>query len=244
MLRYALLALLSRRSLSGYELTKRFYGSVAFCWHAHQSQIYSELTRLERAGAVSSKLETQRTRPNRKIFTLTEPGRAELTAWLRTPEPALALKDEWLIRFWAVDLLAPEDARTLLLSCRRLHEDRLRAYRGLLRTLRREHGSLERTTHETLVGPYLCLQQGVWHEEMYIRWCRWAAARLAARRRRPRPRRTQDVIDLHAAVKIARSGDGSRASSVRAPERPSDGGDRVIGGAGARRMNRRVKGRG
>jgi non-ribosomal peptide synthetase component F len=49
-LRYALLALLSRRSLTGYELTKRFYGSVAFCWHAHQSQIYADLADSPRDG--------------------------------------------------------------------------------------------------------------------------------------------------------------------------------------------------
>ena len=48
MLTHALLALLSRRSLTGYHPTKRFYGSVAFCWHAHPSQIYTELARLER----------------------------------------------------------------------------------------------------------------------------------------------------------------------------------------------------
>jgi len=202
MLSQALLAILSRRSLAGYELTKRFYGSVAFCWHAHPSQIYAELKRLERRGLVSAKREPQTRRPTKTVYTLTEDGREALVAWVRAPERALALKDEWLLRIWAVDLLGRNEARALLDACHRLHEERLRTYRALLRALTREHGPVERTVHETLVGPYLCLQQGIWHEEMYTRWCRWAAARLAVRRRR-RGRSAPRPVDLHVVVKGA-----------------------------------------
>jgi DNA-binding PadR family transcriptional regulator len=204
MLRYALLALLSRRPLSGYDLTQRFYGSVAFCWHAHPSQIYSELKALEGAGWVAAKAEPGGSRPRRKTFTISEPGLQALVTWLRRPESVLALNDEWLIRFWAVDLLDSREARELLTARRRLHEERLAAYRALLRTLRREHGSIEQTDHETLVGPYLCLQQGLWHEEMYIRWCRWAGRRLQARQRTRRPRSDSDTVDLHTVVKLTR----------------------------------------
>ena len=195
---------MSRRSLTGYELTKRFYGSVAFCWHAHQSQIYAELDRLDRSGWVSARREAGAVRPPRRVYALTGQGRAALVDWLRTPEPELALKDEWLLRVWAVDLLAPGDARALLAACRRLHEERLGAYVTLMAKLRREHGPVERTAHEALVGPYLCLQQGIWHEEMYVRWCRWATARLSARRRRPRSRAAQQSVDLHSVVAPSR----------------------------------------
>jgi DNA-binding PadR family transcriptional regulator len=201
MLGHALLALLSRRSLTGYELTKRFYGSVAFCWHAHPSQVYSELKRLDRRRLISAKVERGPSRPTKTVYTLTEAGRETLIGWLRDPEPALALKDAWLLRVWAVDLLAPAEARALLDGCRRLHAERLGTYRRLLDALVEEHGPLERTRHETLIGPYLCLQQGIWHEEMYLRWCRWAAARLAARRRRRRRPAPGHAVDLHAVVK-------------------------------------------
>jgi DNA-binding PadR family transcriptional regulator len=203
MLSRALLALLSRRSLTGYDLTKRFYGSVAFCWHAHQSQIYTELGQLAERGWVTAKREVGSARPNRRVYTLTEPGREALVTWLRTPESALALKDPWLLRIWAVDLLRPEEARTLLDACRRLHEERRQTYRSITRVLERGHGGVDETRHTTLVGPYLCLQQGIWHEEMYIRWCRWAQGRLAARSRRGRPRRRRASVDLHTVIKRA-----------------------------------------
>jgi DNA-binding PadR family transcriptional regulator len=205
MLGHALLALLSRRPLTGYELTKRFYGSVAFCWHAHPSQVYAELKRLDRRGMTSATVERGASRPTKTVYRLTEAGRDALTAWLRDAEPALALKDAWLLRVWAVDLLAPAEARALLDGCRRLHAERLDTYRRLLRALVDEHGPLERTRHDTLVGPYLCLQQGIWHEEMYLRWCRWAAARLAGRQRRRRRPAPAPAVDLHAVVKVARA---------------------------------------
>jgi DNA-binding PadR family transcriptional regulator len=207
-LAYALLAILSRRPLTGYDLTRRFYGSVAFCWHAHQSQIYGELGRLERLGWVAAKAEVAGRRSLRKAFAITEPGRAALIAWLGAPPAALQLKDEWLLRVWAVDLLRPLQAAALLAACRRQHEERLRTYRALIRALEREHDTLVRTRHETLVGPYLCLQQGVWHEEMYVRWCRWAAGRLAARARRRGGRRAPPPADLHAVVQRARRAPG------------------------------------
>jgi PadR family transcriptional regulator AphA len=203
-LTHALLALLSRRSLTGYDLTKRFYGSVAFCWHAHPSQIYTELARLGRRGWVTAKRQPGGARPNRRVYMLTEGGREALVAWLRDSETSLALKDSWLLRIWAVDLLRPDEARALLAACRRLHDERLHTYRRLFKALEREHGRVEATVHDALVGPYLCLQQGIWHEEMYIRWCRWATARLAARTRRGAPRRRRVTVDLHAVVRRTR----------------------------------------
>ena len=195
---------MSRCPLSGYDLTKRFYGSVAFCWHAYPSQIYAELGRLKRRGLVAAKEEAPIRGAARRVYTLTEAGRDALVGWLRTPETSLDLKDDWLLRIWAVDHLRPDEARALLAACRALHAERLSTYREILRTLHREHGPARRTRHDALVGPSLCLQQGIWHEEMYIRWCRWASAQLSARsRRRERRRRTRSV-DLHALVMGAR----------------------------------------
>ena len=46
-LAYAILELLERKSLSGYDVKKRFLGSLAFGWHAHVSQLYPTLRQLE-----------------------------------------------------------------------------------------------------------------------------------------------------------------------------------------------------
>src|SRR3990172_11811440 len=51
----ALLGLLARRPLTGYEILKRFTRSVVFFWHAKRSQIYAELKRIERLRFGSSR---------------------------------------------------------------------------------------------------------------------------------------------------------------------------------------------
>ena len=55
----ALLGLLARRPLTGYEILKRFTRSVVFFWHAKRSQIYAELKRMERLGFVTSRVTVQ-----------------------------------------------------------------------------------------------------------------------------------------------------------------------------------------
>ena len=53
-LRFALLALLGSRPMTGYDLSKHFSQSVAHVWHAPDSQIYPELNRMERDGLLES----------------------------------------------------------------------------------------------------------------------------------------------------------------------------------------------
>jgi len=56
-------------------------------------QVYVPLTRLEKAGLISSERVGQADRPDRKVYRLTAPGRARLTEWLADtswPKPAPA----------------------------------------------------------------------------------------------------------------------------------------------------------
>ena len=51
---YALLGLLARRPLSGYDLAGQLKVPVVFFWHARISQIYPELARLEAQSALQA----------------------------------------------------------------------------------------------------------------------------------------------------------------------------------------------
>lgn len=68
----------------------------------------------------------QERRPNKRLFTLTETGRRELSTFAAEPprRPA-ALRDEFLIKIQAVDGTDPEATRTLV-------EERLSWARGKL----------------------------------------------------------------------------------------------------------------
>ena len=56
-LRYAILGLLNRRDMSGYDLTKEFETTLAEFWGAKHSQIYPELKALADEGLIAYQIE-------------------------------------------------------------------------------------------------------------------------------------------------------------------------------------------
>ena len=177
-LKYAILELLSRRPLTGYELKKRFDASITFFWHVEHSQIYSELKRLRKEGLAVCTIQQQDGRPNRKVYRITEKGLAELRAWLMKPTPLHQLKDEMMLRTFAFDLIDPEIARQQILRYKQLCEERLANYLSIWDKLQSRYGTIEQVTDLRLFCSYLTLTEGIMHERMYIDWCSWAADQL------------------------------------------------------------------
>lgn len=81
-LRHAALGLLAQSPGSGYDLLKRFEHTLAHVWPATQSQLYTELGRLEAQGLIEVAGTGAR---NRKEYAITAAGRDELQEWLRHP---------------------------------------------------------------------------------------------------------------------------------------------------------------
>ena len=75
-LQYAVLGLLSYRQMTGYDLKKMFDESINNFWAASLSQIYRELGALEGKGYLTSVIEPQDDRPDKRIYSITEAGRA------------------------------------------------------------------------------------------------------------------------------------------------------------------------
>jgi DNA-binding PadR family transcriptional regulator len=89
-----LLALLAKEPSHGYQLRARLQlalGPLADALNA--GQVYVTLTRLEKAGLVSSERIGQADRPDRKVYVLTAAGHTRVTEWLEDtswPKPAPA----------------------------------------------------------------------------------------------------------------------------------------------------------
>jgi PadR family transcriptional regulator, regulatory protein AphA len=81
-LEFAILGFLNYHPYTGYDLKKIFDNSVQHFWHADQSQIYRSLARLTEQGHVQMEKIPQEDRPDRKVYTITAPGRLELLKWL------------------------------------------------------------------------------------------------------------------------------------------------------------------
>jgi DNA-binding PadR family transcriptional regulator len=130
-LKFALLGFLNYRPMTGYELKQTMDVSTSNFWHAKQSQIYATLKKMEGSGLVTSDVEAQDGRPNRRVYTITKTGNADLLAWLSQPVMELQARKELVLLklFFSAD----EDKRTLLTQLRLqrdLHRRQLERYQG------------------------------------------------------------------------------------------------------------------
>jgi DNA-binding PadR family transcriptional regulator len=84
---FAALGLLSFGPMSGYELKQVADRSIRhFYWSPAKSQIYAELRRLHRAGMVTEEHVEQETRPDKRVYQITDSGRRALASWLNSEE--------------------------------------------------------------------------------------------------------------------------------------------------------------
>lgn len=177
-LRHAVLAALLEGEATGYELAKRFHVSVANFWPATAQQIYRDLDRLEKDGLVEARLIEQERRPNKRVFTLTDEGMAELFAFTTAPPRPGALRDDLLVKLQAIDAGDPVSVIQALHDRLLAAKDKLAHYDRL-----REHMLAGRTDEEFLrstdrIGPYLTLSGGRMYEEQNIRWTEMVLAVL------------------------------------------------------------------
>ncbi|HEY9751061.1 MAG TPA: PadR family transcriptional regulator, partial [Allocoleopsis sp.] len=84
-LAHAILVLLTDSPQSGYDLAKRFDGSVGFFWQASHQQIYRELAKLEAQQWVEAEAIAQTGRPDKKLYHVTEIGQQQLILWMQQP---------------------------------------------------------------------------------------------------------------------------------------------------------------
>ena len=112
-LEYVILGFLAVAPKTGYDLKKRFDRSVAGFWPADQSRIYRTLSRLDEYGLVSHEIIAQSDRPNRKLYHITDEGRADLHQWLTECQPGPS-HSAFLVQVFFAGLLGDEKAIQLL----------------------------------------------------------------------------------------------------------------------------------
>jgi DNA-binding PadR family transcriptional regulator len=129
-LRFGLLGLIKYSPMTGYDLKRIFEQSINFFWSAETSQIYRELKGLEKSGLIESRIEFNTTRPNRRVYTITDIGIAALKNWLHefSGETKEDNRNEFLMRVFLSSNIGGDE---LLLHL----ETRLEKYRRDLTTL-------------------------------------------------------------------------------------------------------------
>jgi PadR family transcriptional regulator, regulatory protein AphA len=107
-LEFAILGFLNYHPYTGYDLKKIFDTSIRHFWPADQSQIYRTLTHLTGQGFAEMEKVPQADRPDRKVYSITETGRAELTRWLSGPPPLGDTRSAPLIQVFFAGQLSDE----------------------------------------------------------------------------------------------------------------------------------------
>jgi DNA-binding PadR family transcriptional regulator len=116
-LSYAILALIGEGGASAHDLVDYVRrGGPAF-WTSAPSQVYAEPKRLERLGWVSATAEPGKTRA-RRVYRLTDRGRAALREWAARPAPYAAIRDQAHVRLLAGDMLDDDEIVASLAAMR------------------------------------------------------------------------------------------------------------------------------
>ncbi|MHB8063101.1 MAG: PadR family transcriptional regulator [Ruminiclostridium sp.] len=110
-LQFAILGLLGYKSMTGYDLKKMFDQSISNFWVASQSQIYRELGTLENKGLLNSVIQPQNDRPDKKIYSVTETGKATFKEWIVNFPQKLSkeTRDEFTLRIFFGSNLSKEE---------------------------------------------------------------------------------------------------------------------------------------
>ena len=125
-MRELFLALLAGDRGHGYELKQTLeqeFGELLPALNA--GQIYSTLARLERDGLVVGHSVAGDSR-RKRVYELTESGRAVLEAWIEAPVPGTRLKDEFFMKFAVLAAGGVADPRALIDRQRREYMQSLR----------------------------------------------------------------------------------------------------------------------
>jgi DNA-binding PadR family transcriptional regulator len=171
----AILACLTERPMTGYELAKTFDASIGFFWKADHQQIYRELSKLRERGHVQGREVVQSGKPNKLVYTLTPEGRAALKHWAARPSSPPSIKDDLLVRLYALDSVDIEPLRDDLMARLEHHRDRFTGYERILNK-RFPQGVASAADTGKLLG----LRIGLRHERAVAEWCEEAINALSA----------------------------------------------------------------
>ncbi|SKG69621.1 PadR-like family transcriptional regulator [Mycobacteroides abscessus subsp. bolletii] len=134
-LRYALLALLTARPLSAYDIAKQFSTSVGFIWYAPDSQIYPELRRMEEEGLVAATEVPSGGRRTKREYRVTDEGVSRFRGWVNDPVPYQRERDVHHLRAAYLEWADVSEARKVMERHIEFHQAELHQWSELRATL-------------------------------------------------------------------------------------------------------------
>ncbi len=108
------LGMLTDGPASGYDLKKQFESTFGHFFAAGYGSIYPALSSLAECGFVDCEQIPQEGKPDRKVYEITDDGRAFLLEALQNPRPCHKVRSEFLATMCFAHLMRPQDIETVL----------------------------------------------------------------------------------------------------------------------------------
>lgn len=170
-LRYAALGLLAQEPGSGYDLLKKFEFSMANVWPATQSQLYGELNKLADAGLIEV---TDIGPRGRKVYRVTDAGRADLVEWITHPADDQPLRNASLLRVFLLGEVSAAQALENLEQLAAGADAALKRYEGI-------RDSVQWDDSDRDFYGRIALEYGLRRAVMDGEWARWAMSAVRSR---------------------------------------------------------------
>lgn len=180
-LRHAVLAALLDGEYSGYELAKSFKIGVANFWHALPQQLYTELAKLEKDGLVEGRQVVQEARPNKRLFQVTDAGRAELENFAAAAAKPSVIRDDLIVKVQTADRIGTAPVIEQLEERAAAADAKIELLGKVLRKMRGDMAEEEFLLRGERIGGYLTGMRGIAFEQGHRDWCRRSAAILRER---------------------------------------------------------------
>lgn len=170
-IRYAILSLLARQPLSGYDIKQHMNNRLSPFWKVGSNQVYPELAKMENEGLVKLQGVEQTTyRPARKVYEITEAGRESLMKWTIQPmELEHSIRDDFLLKVYSSWLVKPDEMIKQIEEVKKQHEEKLAHYLKKVAEFTQLIGTASR--ENPLVSTLSVIDFGIRYERQYIEWC-------------------------------------------------------------------------
>ena len=168
-LKYAILGLINRKPLTGYDITKEFNSGLVEFWYAKHSQIYPELKKLTDEDLISYETIIQGEKLEKKLYTITEKGKICLQKWLRREDPLEPTpKDIFRLKAYFCDEMYNDTLLSQFQSALIKHSEKLEYLTNSMEELLKKKDVSKVSSPG--FGDYIVLNGAIMREKAYIEW--------------------------------------------------------------------------
>lgn len=171
---------LLRKPGSGTDIKRYFDEAIGHFWAAELSQVYPTLNRMARDGLLTVTTEPSPKGPPRKVYSLTDAGRASLHEWLQGGPAMGTERLEWLGQVWCL-AATPDHALPFFTELRAALAQRLATLEGIDAYWRREDPTYPDVADDEDFFPQLTLALGLRKLHAMVDWCDECIERITAR---------------------------------------------------------------